>query len=62
MKYVMIKNAEKVIVSAVWLFFDITKKYKTKKDNESSIFNIVVKLYITLKLDGVRPKEYIKMD
>ncbi len=58
----MIKNAEKVIVSAVWLFFDITKKYKTKKDNESSIFNIVVKLYITLKLDGVRPKEYIKMD
>ena len=62
MKYIIIKNVEKVIVSVVWLFFDITKKYKTKKDSESSIFNIVVKLYITLKLDGVRPKEYIKID
>ena len=62
MKYIIIKNVEKVIVSVVWLFFDITKKYKTKKDSESSIFNIVVKLYIILKLDGVRPKEYIKID
>ena len=62
MKYIIIKNVEKVIVSVVWLFFDITKKYITKKDSESSIFNIVVKLYIKLKLDGVRPKEYIKID